>query len=130
MISPCSPKSLMTRAILLVDHGSRREDANRVIEAVAAALRARRPDWVVETAHLEVAPPDVSAGIDACVAAGAREIVLHPYFLAPGMHAARDIAALVERARARHPEVTIRITEPLGFHSRIVDVVLERVDDA
>lgn len=117
----------MSRAILLVDHGSRRPEAGRVVEAVAAALRERRPDWLVEVAHLEIESPDVASGIDACVARGAREIVLHPYFIAPGMHTARDIAAQVAAARKRHPRVAMRVTEPLGFDPRIVDVVLERI---
>ncbi len=75
----------MTRAILLVDHGSRRPEANRVVEALAEALRGRAaeqvaaevqrraPDCVVRTAHLEVAPPSIGEGIDACVQAGAEE---------------------------------------------------------
>lgn len=119
----------MSRAILLVDHGSRRPEAGRVVEGVAQALRARRPDWIVQIAHLEIAPPGVGAGIDACARAGATEIVLHPYFIAPGMHTIDDIAVLVDQARERHPAIDIRVTEPLGFDPRIVDVVLERIGD-
>ena len=117
----------MTRAILLVDHGSRRPEANRVVEALAEALRERAPEQVVRVAHLELAPPDVGAGVDACVAAGADQIDVHPYFLGPGNHTSRDIPRLVEAAARRHPSVGVRISAPLGFHEKLVDVVLERI---
>jgi len=118
----------MSRAILLVDHGSRRDDANAILSLVATAVREHTGS-PVEIAHLELVPPDIAEGIDSCVRAGATEIVVHPYFLGPGMHTSRDIPAQLEAARGRHPGVSIRLTEPLGFHPGIVDVVLERLGD-
>ena len=117
----------MTRAILLVDHGSRRPEANHVVEALAEALQGRAPERVVRAAHMELAEPDVATGIDACVAAGADRIDVQPYFLGPGSHTSRDIPRLVEEAARRHPGVGIRISAPLGFHEKLVDVVLERI---
>ncbi len=120
----------MTRAILLVDHGSRREQANALLDAVAERVRERAPDRIVRTAHLELAHPTIAEGIDACVAAGAGEIVVHPYFLAPGSHTPRDIPERVAAAAARHPELRVRISDPLGMHAKLVDVILERVEEA
>ncbi len=117
----------MTRAILLVDHGSRRPEANRVVEVLAEALRGRAPKQVVRVAHLELAEPDIGAGIDACVAAGADQIDVHPYVLGPGNHTSRDIPRLVEAAARLHPGVRVRISAPLGFHEKLVDIVLERI---
>jgi sirohydrochlorin ferrochelatase len=114
-------------AILLVDHGSRVAAANEQLEEVADLIRSREPNRIVRTAHLELAAPDIAEGIEACVAAGAREIVVHPYLLAPGRHSQRDIPAQVSEAAGRHVGVTIRVSEPLGVHDKIVDVVLERI---
>ncbi len=63
------------------------------------------------------------------MAAGAREIVVHPYLLSPGRHSREDIPAQVDAAAGRHPGVTIRVSEPLGVHEKLVDVVLERVSE-
>jgi sirohydrochlorin ferrochelatase len=115
------------RAILLVDHGSRRPEANAVLEEVAARVRERRPDLLVGVAHLSLAPPDVAQALDALVAAGAREIAVHPYFLAPGSHGAGDVPELAQRAAARHAGVRVRVTAPLGVHEGLVDAVLARV---
>ena len=120
----------MTRAILLVDHGSRREQANALLDAVAERVRERAPDCIVRTAHLDLAHPTIAEGIDACVAAGAGEIVVHPYFLGPGSHTTHDIPDRVAAAAARHPELRVRISDPLGLHAKLVDVILERVEEA
>ena len=98
-----------------------------MVTAVANALREREPGWIVEIAHLEISQPDVPAGIEACIAAGATQLVVHPYFIAPGVHTVRDLEALLSAARERHPTVSMRITGPLGFDERIVDVVLNRI---
>jgi sirohydrochlorin ferrochelatase len=115
------------RAILLVDHGSRRPEANAQLESLAALLAERVPETVVRFAHMELAPPDVAAGVAACAAAGADEIVVHPYFIASGNHSTRDIPALVRAAVAHHPGIVVRFTEPLGLHPQLVDVILDRV---
>jgi len=117
-------------AILLVDHGSRRPEANAVLERVAALLRRRAPGRIVHVAHMDLAGPTIAEGIAACVADGAREIVVHPYFLAPGTHAVRDIPRLVESAGRAHPGVSIRVSEPLGVHEALVDAILDRVEHA
>jgi sirohydrochlorin ferrochelatase len=120
----------LKRAILLVDHGSRRAEANDQLTALAALVAARRPDAVVRCAHMELAAPDIAAGFADCVAAGAREIIVHPYFLGPGNHTAQDIPRLVRAAAADHPGVAVRISEPLGIHPKLVDVILDRIETA
>jgi sirohydrochlorin ferrochelatase len=115
------------RAILLVDHGSRAPAANRVLASVARRLAKRIPDHVVRIAHMELAQPTIEAGIDACVRAGAREIVVHPFFLAPGRHARQDVPRIA-RAAARRHGARVRVTAPLGVHDALIDVILERID--
>jgi sirohydrochlorin ferrochelatase len=120
----------MTRALLLVDHGSRREQANAVLVEVAEILRRRSAFAVIHYAHMEIAEPTIAQGFDACVSDGAQEVIVHPYFLAPGSHYNEDIPRLVAEAAARHPGVRWTITEPLGIHPKLCEVVLERVEAA
>jgi sirohydrochlorin ferrochelatase len=117
-------------AILIVDHGSRRPDANALVDRLAERVRCRLPDRVVQVAHMELAEPTVAQGLAACAAAGASEVIVHPYFLGPGRHTTRSIPQLVEEAARAHTGLRIRITEPLGLHESLVDVVLARVDEA
>jgi len=120
----------MKRAILLIDHGSRRAEANALLEDVADQVRKRAPEAIVEVAHMEIAEPDIAEGIDTCVKKGATQITVHPYFLGPGRHTTEDIPAQVARAGERHPNVQIRISEPLGGHAALIDAILDRVSDA
>jgi sirohydrochlorin ferrochelatase len=114
-------------AILLVDHGSRRAAANEQLEAIADRLRQREPGRIVHVAHMEVVPPTIAEGVAACVADGARLVIVHPYLLAPGRHSQEDIPAQCGAAAAAFPGVEVRVSPPLGIHDKILDVVLERV---
>jgi len=121
------PLKKARRAILLVDHGSRSPAANRVVAAVARRLERRLPHDVVEIAHLDLVAPSIADGVAACAAAGATEIVVHPFFLAPGLHARRDVPRQA-RAAARRHGVRVRVTRPIGADPALVDVILARID--
>ena len=120
----------MSRAILLVDHGSQLDAANALLDQIAEGVRRRRRDAIVEVAHMELAKPSLAEGLERCAARGAREVVVCPYFLSPGRHTSRDIPRLVEQARAAHPALHVSVAAPLGFDERLVDLVLARVDSA
>jgi sirohydrochlorin ferrochelatase len=116
--------------VIVVDHGSRRAEANGMLECVAAAFRAQSGVGIVEHAHMELAPPTIGDAFDACVARGARHVVVCLYFLSPGRHSREDIPALAAEAAARHPGVGFSVTQPLGVDARIADVMAERVREA
>ena len=121
---------LVSRAILLVDHGSQLPEANTLLDRIADALRARLPGALVEVAHMEIAEPSLVAALARCAERGAREVVLCPYFLGPGRHTSRDIPQLLARERAAHPARRVRVAAPLGIDERLVDELFARVDAA
>jgi sirohydrochlorin ferrochelatase len=116
----------VTTALLLVDHGSRRDEANAQLEALAVLVRERLgAGAIVGTAHLELASPSIAEAFDACVAAGASEIVVIPIFLAPGRHVSEDVPHLVREAAARH-DASWRMADVLGAHPLLAELVLIR----
>jgi sirohydrochlorin ferrochelatase len=117
------------RAVVLVDHGSREARANAQLEEIAALLRERLRETPVVTAHMELAEPTIAAAVEGCVRRGASEIIVMPYFLALGRHAARDIPRLVEEASAGHPGLQVTVTAPLGVHPGLVDAVAARINE-
>src|SRR5574337_173195 len=120
----------MRQALLIVDHGSRRAGSHELLREVAEMMRECFNLSIVHYAHMELAEPTIQQGFDACIADGAEEVIVHPYFLGPGHHVATGIPALVQQAAAQHPGVVCRITQPLGVHSKIGEVILERVAEA
>ncbi|MGH7909614.1 MAG: CbiX/SirB N-terminal domain-containing protein [Thermodesulfobacteriota bacterium] len=117
------------RALIIVDHGSTFKEANDMLIEVAKMIRqsSKYEIDIVKYAHMELANPTISEAFDACVAEGAEEIIVHPYFLSPGRHSKEDIPNMVKEAARKHPHITYTITEPLGIHPKIIDVVLDRV---
>jgi sirohydrochlorin ferrochelatase len=114
-------------AIVIVDHGSRRAQANAVVAEIAQLVQLRAGDRArVRWAHMEVCEPSLDQVIDECVAAGARKVIVQPLFLAPGRHATRDIPSMVERARARHPGLVFHLGNVLGADPLLADLVMLR----
>ena len=120
----------MANAIVLVDHGSRRPEANAQLESLAQRLRAREPETLVLTAHLELAEPSIADALAACARARVDEVVLLPWFLAAGRHTRDDIPRQVAEAQAAYPQLRVRIGAPLGLDDKLVELALQRVADA
>lgn len=120
----------MSTALILVDHGSKREAANAMLEDVAAMYREVAPDALVEIAHMELAPPTLADAFARCIEKGARRIVVHPYFLAPGRHSREDIPRMAAEAAATHGGIDYIVTEPLGVDPLIGTVIKRRVEEA
>ena len=116
------------KALIIVDHGSRLESANNMLQYVADLVRKAAPekDLIVDFAHMELAEPSIEQTIDKCVELGATEIVVHPYMLSPGRHATKDIPELTFQAAKKHPHVKTCVTKPLGLDSKIAEVILDR----
>ena len=90
------------RSILLIDHGSVRDEANQMLAAAADLLQQTVGDAaLVRYAHMELAEPTIAQGFAACVRAGATEVIAFPYMLSPGKHVTRDVPRVCKYARAR-----------------------------
>ncbi|MGA7179422.1 MAG: CbiX/SirB N-terminal domain-containing protein [Thiobacillaceae bacterium] len=115
------------KMLLLIAHGSRREASNDEVRQLVARLReTNHPGFAgVETAFLELAAPSIDEGLAACVAAGASEIVVFPYFLAAGTHVASDIPEEVRAFQAQHPNIRISITRHLGDSDLLPQAILQ-----
>jgi sirohydrochlorin ferrochelatase len=115
------------RAILLVDHGSVRSEANQMLDCVANLLQSMVGSGVlVRAAHMELAEPLIPEGVEACVAAGATELIVFPYMLSPGKHSTRDIPRIVAEATRPFPGLRVRVTPAFGVHTKLAEVIAER----
>jgi sirohydrochlorin ferrochelatase len=119
-----------TTAIVIVDHGSKRDAANAQLDRVVERFRETSGAVIVEPAHMELAAPSIADAIDACVAQGASDIVVHPYFLAPGRHSTEDIPRMVAEAAETHLGLSYRVTDPLGVDDRLCAVIATRIAEA
>jgi sirohydrochlorin ferrochelatase len=115
------------KAILLIDHGSRRDEANLMLADVRDMVQQQAgTDVIVEYSHMELAEPTIEQGVAACVQRGATEVIAFPYMLSPGKHSTRDIPRMIDEAAKNFPGVTFSVTQAFGVHEKLGEVVLER----
>jgi sirohydrochlorin ferrochelatase len=117
-------------AVIIVDHGSRVRESNDQLLAVVDEYCRRWPERIVEPAHMELAEPTIAQAFAQCVERGARQVVVFPYFLAPGRHWTEDIPHLAAEAAAPFPGVKHIVAAPLGLHPLMLDVIDARIQDA
>jgi sirohydrochlorin ferrochelatase len=122
--------SAAATALLLIAHGSRRPEANDDLEHLAEQLRAGGRSSIVQPSFLELSSPTIAEGGAACVAAGALRVVMLPYFLSPGIHACDDMLAARAELAGRYPNVEFLLAAPLGRHPSLVDIVVQRAEEA
>jgi sirohydrochlorin ferrochelatase len=120
------------RHLLIVAHGSRRQTSNDEVRALGDRVRGLRDPNIdrVEVAFLELAEPTIPEGLARCVADGAREIIVFPYFLAAGTHVAADIPEALDAFRERHPDIKLRLASHLGASSALPMTILDVASQA
>jgi sirohydrochlorin ferrochelatase len=116
-----------TVGVVIVDHGSRRNESNELLLQVAALFRQTTALKIVEPAHMELAEPSIATAFARAVQQGAQLVVVHPYFLAPGRHWRDDIPQLAAAAAARHPGLRYLVTAPLGLHPLMQQIMQDRI---
>ncbi|GLW50430.1 cobalamin biosynthesis protein CbiX [Streptomyces sp. NBRC 14336] len=115
--------------VLLVGRGSTDPDANAEVHKAARLLWEGRGYAGVETAFVSLAAPDVPSGLDRCAKLGARKVVVLPYFLFTGILPDR-VKAQTEEWASAHPEVEVASAEVIGPEPELLDLVMERYEEA
>ncbi|KUJ40844.1 sirohydrochlorin chelatase [Streptomyces sp. NPDC093228] len=115
--------------VLLVGRGSTDPDANAEVHKAARLLWEGRGYAGVETAFVSLAAPDVPSGLDRCAKLGARRIVVLPYFLFTGVLPDR-VRRQAEGWAEAHPETEVRTADVIGPEPELLDLVLERYEEA
>ncbi|MGB9887596.1 MAG: sirohydrochlorin chelatase [Moorellales bacterium] len=117
----------LIRGIVLLGHGSRREEANRGVEELAAQVERHFPRAVVEVGYLAHGWPPLAEAVATALRRGAQEVVVVPLFLYDGVHVRTDIPEQLEELRRQYPGLRLRCTATLGSDPRIAEIVLDRI---
>ena len=121
------------KALLLVAHGSRVESSNNAVVELVTKLRPQLAEYgfdAITHAFLELTTPTIQEGIQALVGKGADQLVVLPYFLAPGTHVIDDLPELMAVAKGAHPEVSFTVMPHLGGFDGIIDLILDSARSA
>ncbi|MET8824749.1 sirohydrochlorin chelatase [Streptomyces sp. NPDC004610] len=109
-------------ALVLVAHGSRDPRALTTVHALAAQVRALRPDLPVHLGHIELNAPLLP---DTLATLPADEAILVPLLLSRGYHVKRDIPDLAATTPLR-----TTVAAPLGPHPLLAEILHTRLTEA
>ncbi|KAA5604128.1 sirohydrochlorin chelatase [Roseospira marina] len=115
---------------MICGHGSRDDDAVVEFNRLAVHLRARLPDYPVESGFLEFARPVIREGFDALVAAGATRILAVPGMLFAAGHVKNDLPWEVNSFAAETPGVTVEFGRDLGIDPKLLKAAQARIEEA
>jgi len=118
--------------MIIIDHGSKRAEANLMLEDVVELVRSKSDQAysIIEPAHMELAEPSLETAFRRCIDQGAEEIVVSLFFLSPGRHSRQDIPRMVEEAASAYPGLKYSISDPIGLDERLAEILLDRADQS
>ena len=113
--------------LLLVAHGSRREESNLEVDSLSKKMlkfNSSQFDKVMP-AFLEFASPSIPEAIKKCSEMGAQRVTVLPYFLSAGVHINRDIPNEVNKASQDFPNLEINVTNYFGSREEIAELLMK-----
>lgn len=116
-------------AVLLIAHGSKRQEANDDLLRLAELVTQRGSFHIVEVSYLDVVEPTIPMGARQCINRGARQVLMLPYFLSAGMHVVHDMQTHRDDLAREFPDVEFVLCPHLGLHPLMADIVMQRLNE-
>lgn len=117
------------KSLLIIAHGSRREESNTEILTLRDKIASRTPSIsLVEHAFLELASPTIEEAANKLIAEGATEITVIPYFLVAGQHVVADIPEEIAAVKELHPGVSITTAPYFGASEGVVNEIVSQIE--
>lgn len=120
----------MKEGIIILGHGSRREDANDEIREITRKLQTKNPQGKYQVAFLEFGNPSLVEAIESLLEENVHKVIIMPMFLTVGNHMHRDIPGKLLRLKTTYPDVKFVFAKHLGPDYRIVEIVEDRIKEA
>lgn len=115
-------------AVLVLGHGSPVSKANETLREIVRGVKAKGGYAIVQPAFLQFERPDFAEAVDILAGQGVQKIIVHPYFLYMGAHVTKDLPFEIETAKKKYPNLKIILAPHLGYHEKLVDVAVERIE--
>ena len=120
----------MKQGVIVLGHGSRREDANEEIRVITEKLQENNPQEAYRVAFLEFGKPSLVEAIEELIDEEVEKVVIMPMFLTVGNHMHRDIPGKILRLKTTYPDVKFVFARHLGPDPRIVAIAEDRIQEA
>ncbi len=120
----------MKQAVILLGHGSIREQANAEVREMWRMLAEQLPDLQISGSFVEVAEPTLEQEVGRLAAQGVERIVIVPMFLTRGNHLSNGIPRILEKLRQQYGHIRIELTRHLGVDPLLAEIIKNRLREA
>ena len=116
--------------VMLCGHGSRDGDAVAEFGNLARHLKARLPQYEVESGFLEFATPIIKTGLDALKDKGVGRILAVPGMLFAAGHVKNDLPWEINSFAAENPELEVKYGRELAIDPKLLKAASARIEEA
>jgi sirohydrochlorin ferrochelatase len=122
-------------AVVLIGHGSNLPYNKEVLDELGKRIEKRGIYKAVKVAFMQLNSPSIEEVLRNFAQDDIKNIVAQPVFLAAGAHTTEDIPGKLKEAfegawEALGRDVRIIYGNPIGVDERIVDILVDRVNEA
>ena len=118
----------MTKALILLAHGSRDPSWSEPFEALASSLKIKHPQSRIELAFMELTEPSLTDMLNTLANAGQSEVDVLPIFFAAGRHLKRDVPAQIEAFNQTN-QMSGRLREPVGAWPEVQETLANAIGE-
>ncbi|MFK8185462.1 MAG: sirohydrochlorin chelatase [Phormidesmis sp.] len=116
------PSLPITRPLLMVGHGTRNPKGRQDLVDFASIYQQLDPSRPVIPCFLELTEPSIQDGVNQCVEQGYTDISVLPILLFAARHNKFDVTNELDKAKARHPQITFSYGRHFGITPAILDL--------
>ncbi|MBR8997019.1 sirohydrochlorin chelatase, partial [Staphylococcus aureus] len=113
---------------IIVAHGMRRGRQNQALEAFISEL-VKDDIHHYHIAFLESEHQDLETVMTTLIQSGVKQLKIVPLLLFSAMHYLKDIPNIVHEMKRRYPDIKVEVSEPLGTHPLMTEIIMQRIDD-
>ncbi|UMZ73133.1 sirohydrochlorin chelatase [Natranaerofaba carboxydovora] len=117
------------KAIVLLGHGSKKEDANNILKDLAKMLE-KESEHPIYSSFLQFTSPTLEDTIEEISKTEVNNITVVPVFLFPGIHLTKDIPKKIDELKEKYPSTSFQIADPIGADERLVPILKERAENS
>lgn len=114
--------------ILILAHGSKKIETERVLDSLAEKVKAKTGENLVITAYLRFSEQNLQKGIDSLIEQGANAIFIIPLFIFDGVNTTIGILNQLTKLQTKYPFVQMKVGRHIGDDDILVELMLDRIN--
>ena len=115
------------KPLLAIGHGTRNERGRQTFLDFVATYQKLDKSRPVIPCFLELTPPTIQQGVEACIKQGYTEITALPILLFAARHNKFDVTNELDRSRSLYPQISFNYGRHFGITPKIIELWRDRL---